>query len=174
MRIPIPRRLPDGRWIRNQPTLRPNSANPGWPNRDKRLPATDGCGSCSPRTLLISCASQLDCCAKCREDVLTEPWILFFPHSRSPRRMGERKVFGEINTEVFHPRRNRAGPKNMLLGVASNKQREAYRRQQSQELIAPQMRTFRSRRSVTAIQATGIAKTHRDDGDTAFVVKLIS
>lgn len=43
----------------------------------------------------------------------------------------------EIITEVLYPRGQRAGSKDMVLSIAPDEQREAHRRQQSQDLITP-------------------------------------
>ena len=88
--------------------------------------------------------------------------------------MRKREIFGEIIAKVPHPRRNCPRPKDMLLSKASDEQSEAHGRKRLQKLIAPQMHAFRSRRSVAATRAAGIAETHRQDGDALFVVKFIA
>ena len=118
-------------------------------------------------------SSPFDCRPKLRKDVRLKPWILFLPDSRSPRRMRKRKESGKIIAKVPDTGCERGGPQHMILSVASYQQGEPHRRQQLQELIAPQMHAFRSRGSIAATRATGIAEAHRHYGDRLFVVKFI-
>jgi hypothetical protein len=73
--------------------------------------------------------------------------------------MRKREIVGEIIAKIFYARHDRPWPKDMLLSITSDQQREAHVRQQLQELIAPQRFAFGARGSIAATRAA------RDPGE---------
>jgi hypothetical protein len=82
-------------------------------------------------------------------------------------------VVGKIISKIPDARCECSPPKHMILGVVAEQQCQSDFRQPRQEFSAPQGCAFFSGRSITARQASGIAKSHRDNCHSFLVVKVV-
>src|SRR5690625_2978959 len=120
----------------------------------------------------------LDAPAKRWQEILPKPGIAPEPARIAPAGMRHRKVFRAIFPPVAH--RLRQGrlailSKVIVLGVASHQQRQLERWKQRPKVRMPKRCAGLNRRQIAASAVPPwIAQSHRDDGDTAFVVKGLS
>lgn len=86
--------------------------------------------------------------------------------------MWQRKVFRQIALEIANLGAHSARSERVGNGITANQKGELDRGQTLNDPVAPQGRTFWSRRRIAAAACARIAERHRYDGDAIGIVEL--
>lgn len=86
--------------------------------------------------------------------------------------MWQRKVFRQIALKVANPGAHSFTSERVGNGIAANQKGELDRGQTLNDPVAPQRRTFWSRRRIAAAGGARITERHRYDGNAIGIVEL--
>ena len=113
---------------------------------------------------------------KDRDHIRLEPWIGLEPADIARAGVGKGEELGPEFLPAFHGFREGFGfplSEMPVHGILAEYQCQLYVRQRLQQGFAPCRRTFRARRHIATLAGTGETEAHRDDGEEAWIVKLI-
>src|SRR5688572_1221763 len=118
--------------------------------------------------------NPLDPLAQFWKQFPSKPGIALQPGRVARGRVRQRNEFWRVLApcpDRFSQCRLAATAQKMALSVMPDEQSQFDLRQPGEQVFKPQLRTFRTRRQVTAIDAARIAVAHRNDGNARFIIK---